>query len=179
MCIRKCALVSALLAFATILTAESVAGLKWTAPAGWKNLGSQTMRAATYAVPSAPGDRQPSECVVYFFGQGQGGPVDANIERWKGQFQTADGKPAPAKVAMRTIHGLAVTTIDVSGNYSGMGGPLAQSKSLAPGYRLLGAILVNPGGNIFLKFTGPAKTVAANQLKFEQLLASFAPEAGR
>ncbi len=44
-----------------------------------------------------------------------------------------------------------------------MGGPLAQSKSSAPGYRLLGAILVNPGGNIFLKFTGPAKTIAANQ----------------
>jgi hypothetical protein len=30
-----------------------------------------------------------------------------------------------------------------------------------------------PGGNIFIKFTGPAKTVAANQQKFEALLASF------
>ena len=171
--IRNHGLLTALLAFSFQLGAESIAGLKWTAPAGWKNLGSQTMRAATYAVPAAPGDRQPSECVVYFFGKGQGGPVDANIERWKGQFQTPDGKPAPAKIAIRTVHGLAVTTIDVSGNYSGMGGPLAETKGSVPGYRLLGAIIVNPDGNIFLKFTGPAKTVAANQGKFEQLLDSF------
>jgi len=168
-----------LFAFCFALSAESIAGLKWAAPAGWKNLGSQTMRAATYSVPAAPGDSGQAECVVYFFGKGQGGPVDANIDRWKSQFQTPDGKPAPAKIGMRTIHGLPVTTIDVSGNYSGMGGPLADAKSSVPGYRLLGAILVNPGGNIFLKFTGPAKTVAANQVKFEQLLSSFAPDPAR
>jgi len=159
---------------AALLYAESVVGLKWTAPAGWKNLGSQTMRAATYSVPAAPGDKEDSECVVYFFGQGQGGPIQANMDRWKGQFQTPDGKPAPAKIATRTVNGIPVTTIDVSGNYSGAGGPLAQTKSLQTGYRLLGAILVNPGGNIFIKFTGPAKTLAANQQKFEQLLGSFA-----
>jgi hypothetical protein len=161
---------------AMLLSAESVAGLKWTAPAGWKNLGTQAMRAATYSVPAAPGDKENAECVVYFFGQGQGGPVEANMERWKGQFQTADGKPAPANIATRKINGLAVTTIDVSGVYSGMGGPLAQTQSLQPGYRLLGAIIENPGGNIFLKFTGPAKTVAANQRKFEQLLTSFSKQ---
>jgi hypothetical protein len=172
---RNYVLLSALLVFSLSLTAESIAGLKWTAPAGWKNLGSQTMRAATYEVPPAPGDKQQAECVVYFFGKGEGGPVDANIERWKGQFQTPAGKPAAAKIAMRTIHGLPVTTIDVSGDYSGMGGPLAGGKSFVPGYRLLGAILVNPGGNIFLKFTGPAGTVAGNQSKFEQLLSSFTP----
>jgi len=159
-----------------MLCAESVAGLKWTAPAGWKNLGSQTMRAATYSVPPAAGDKESSECVVYFFGKGQGGTIEANMERWKSQFQSSDGKPATAKTGQRTVNGLAVTTIDVSGAYSGMGGPLAQSKSTLPGYRLLGAILVNPGGNIFLKFTGPGKTVTANQQKFEQLLQSFAKE---
>src|SRR5579862_9382109 len=118
-----------------LLTGESVAGLKWTAPAGWKNLGSQTMRAATYNVPVVPGDKENAECVVYFFGKGQGGPIEANMERWKSQFQTSEGKPALAKTGTRTVNGLAVTTIDVSGNYSGMGGPLAQSKSLQAGYR--------------------------------------------
>jgi hypothetical protein len=29
------------------------------------------------------------------------------------------------------------------------------------------------GNNIFVKFTGPAKTIAANQQKFEELLSSF------
>src|SRR5579872_7140952 len=92
--------------------AESVAGLQWKAPDGWKNLGSQTMRAATYSVPAAAGDKAGAECVVYFFGQGQGGPVEANIERWKGQFQTPDGKPAAGKTGVRVVNGLNVTTLD-------------------------------------------------------------------
>jgi hypothetical protein len=44
------------------------------------------------------------------------------------------------------------------------------------GSRLLGAVVEAPGGNIFVKFTGPAKTIAANQAKLEQLLISFQPE---
>jgi len=35
------------------------------------------------------------------------------------------------------------------------------------------AIVEAPGGNVFIKMTGPAKTIAANQQKFELLLASF------
>ena len=54
------------------LFAESSAGLKWTAPAGWATKGPSPMRAATYNV-------QDAECVVYFFGPGQGGNVDAKL----------------------------------------------------------------------------------------------------
>ena len=35
-------------------------------------------------------------------------------------------------------------------------------------YRLLGAIVEGPGGNVFVKFAGPAKTIAANEQKFGQ-----------
>lgn len=131
------------------------------------------MRAATYTVPVASGDHEDAECVVYFFGQGQGGGVQANIDRWKGQFSEPNGQPTQAKIAKRTIHGLSVTTIELAGNYTGMGGPMAASPSVKQGYRMLGAIIENPGGNIFVKFTGPAKTIAANQAKFEQLLNSI------
>ncbi len=131
------------------------------------------MRAATYPVPPVAGDREGAECAVYFFGPGQGGSIEANIDRWEGQFTSPGGKPAPAKVAKITIHGLAVTTVDVSGEYSGMVGPTATAPVLVTGYRLLGAIVEGPGGNIFIKFTGPAKTVAASQPKFQQLLDSF------
>jgi hypothetical protein len=163
-----------LLCAAAALHAQSVAGLRWTAPAGWKaEGGSRPMRAATYNLPPVAGDHDPAECVVYFFGQGQGGSVEANIERWKSQFHAPGGKPVDARVGKRTVHGLAVTTIDTSGEYSGMGGPLAKETALKPTYRLLGAIVENPGGNLFIKFTGEAKTVAANQQKFEQFLASF------
>jgi hypothetical protein len=156
--------------------AESAAGVRWTAPAGWTNEGSRPMRAATYTIAPASGDKASAECGVYFFGPGQGGTVEANLERWKGQFKGADGKVAPAQVAKRTVHGLVVTTIDAAGEYSGMGGPMAASAAPVPGYRLMGAIVAGPGGNVFVKFTGPAKTLAANQQKFEQLLSSFQPD---
>lgn len=159
-----------------VLSAESAAGLRWTAPAGWKNEGSRPMRAATYSIAAEPGDRDPGECVVYFFGAGQGGGVEANLERWKGQFRGPGGKPAEAQIAKRTIKGLAATTIDISGEYSGMGGPMAAEKTSKQGYRMLGAIVEGPGGNLFVKFTGPVKTVTAQKRNFEQLLSSFEKE---
>lgn len=125
------------------------------------------MRAATYVLG------ENAECVVYFFGAGEGGSVPANLERWKGQFKTADGKPATAKTEKTTVHGLPVTTIDISGNYAGMGGPMAKSPGVDANFRLLGAIVEGPGGNLFIKFAGPAKLVAANQSKFKQLLDSL------
>ena len=160
-----------LLAFGLLaaLHAQSVAGLKWTAPSGWSNKGSAPMRAATYNVPPAPGDKPGTECVVYFFGAGQGGSVHANMDRWKSQF-TQGGKPAPAQIQKRAVHGLPVTTIESSGDYSGMGGPLAEKQSLEASYHLLGAIIEGPEGNVFIKFAGPAKTVTANQRNFEQMV---------
>ena len=127
------------------------------------------MRAATYIVDDA-------ECGVYFFGAGMGGSVQANLDRWKGQVLGANGKPADAQIGKRTIHGLTVTVIDTSGEYTGMGGPMAKEKSVKPGYRLLGAIVEGPGGNLFIKFTGPVKTIATNQPKFERMLASLEKE---
>jgi hypothetical protein len=68
-----------------------------------------------------------------------------------------------------------MTTVDVAGEYSGLGGPMAASKPV-PGYRLLGAFVEGPGGNIFVKFAGPARTIAANKAKYDVLLASFTKE---
>src|SRR6476646_6559339 len=90
--------------------AESAAGVQWTAPAGWATHGPAPTRAATYTIPPAPGDRAGGECGVYFFGAGQGGTAEANIDRWNGQFASPGGTPAAGKIAKRTIHGLAMTT---------------------------------------------------------------------
>ncbi len=104
--------------------AESAAGVRWTAPAGWKAEAARPMRAATYSIPLAAGDQGIAECVVNYFGPGQGGGVDANIERWRGQVLGADGKPAVAKIDKRTGRGMPITVIDTSGTYTGMGGPM-------------------------------------------------------
>jgi len=158
---------------AALLFGESVAGVTWTAPDTWISKGPAAMRAATYTV-------QDAECVVYFFGQGQGGSVEANLARWSSQF-TQSGMPAKAMIAKKTVHGLAVTTMDVSGAYAGIAGAGMAGAGMAlaapkPDYRMLAAIIENPGGNIFLKFTGPAKTVTANLRNFELLVASIHKE---
>jgi len=158
----------------TVVFAESAGGLRWTMPAGWTAEGARPMRAATYTIAPAPGDRASAECAVFFFGAGQGGSVSDNIERWRSQIVGPDGKPSTAKIDKRTARGLAITMVDSSGSYTGMGGPMATSSRAVPGYRLLGAVVEGPrGNNIFIKFTGPAKTVGANQQKFEQLLSTF------
>jgi len=164
-------IVFGLLLAAAYLAAYSGAGVSWTMRANWKAEAQRPMRLATCTV--APG----AECGVYFFGSGQGGSVDANLDRWIGQFLQADGKPSKtaAKIAKRIIHGWPVTTVDVSGAYTGMAGPTAQGGPAMPGYRILGAIVEGPQGSIFFKFTGPQKTVAANQAAFNKMLASLLP----
>jgi hypothetical protein len=153
--------------------AETAAGLSWTAPPGWKAEGARPMRAATYSIAPVAGDSTGAECVVNYFGPGQGGGVEANIERWKSQVQAPDGKPASAKVEKRTVRGVPITVIDASGSYTGTGGPMTATPKALPGYRLLGAIAEGPGGSVFFKLTGPAKTIAAQQKNFDLLLASI------
>lgn len=163
----------ALLAAVSISAAETAGGIKWTAPASWKSQGDRPMRAATYTVPAAQGDSEAGEMAVFYFGPGQGGGVQANIQRWIGQFKQPDGSPSASKAKRdkRTINGLAVTTIDLSGIYTGSAGPMAPPVD-KPGYRLLGAIVEGPQGAVFFKLTGPAKTVAASEAGFEALLKS-------
>ncbi len=123
------------------------------------------MRAANYTVGDA-------ECVVYFFGAGQGGSVEANLTRWKGQF-TLNGQPAPAKTSKKTVHGLNVTEIDVTGVYVAAGGPMMAAQAPKADTRMLAAIVEGAGGNLYIKFTGPLKTVTGNVAAFEALVGSF------
>lgn len=146
--------------------AESAGGITWTAPATWKADAPRQMRAATYMVPPANGDGEQGECAVFYFGEGEGGAVDANIQRWVSQF---DGAPKP-KQKKEKLGGFDVTTVEVEGTYqSSMGGPMGP-KTAKPGFKLLGAIVEGPKGNVFFKFTGPAKTVDAGRADFLKML---------
>jgi hypothetical protein len=143
-------------------------GIQWTVPPHWKAGAGSAMRVATYAVPAAKGSA-PGECAVFFFGPGQGGGADDNVARWAKQFE---GAP---KAASRTVQvaGLRVTRAEVAGTYLAPGGPMMQSTGKKAGYRLLGAIIEAPGGNVFFKLTGPAVTVAAAEADFDALVASI------
>jgi hypothetical protein len=147
---------------------ETAGGVQWTVPARWSAGSGSAMRVATYAVPAAKGV-EPGECAVFFFGAGQGGSVEANVERWGKQFE---GTPVPTHTTT-TVAGLRVTRAAVSGTYLAPGGPMMQSTGKRAGYRLLGAIAEGPEGNVFFKLTGPAATVAAAGPDFEALVASL------
>jgi len=125
------------------------------------------MRVATYAIPAAA-SQEAGECGVFFFGQGQGGSVEDNFSRWVGQFESA----STPKKAERTVNGLKVHTVDVSGTYLAPGGPMMQSQGKKAGWRLLGAIVEAPDGMVFFKCTGPAATIAKAEKDFEALLKS-------
>jgi hypothetical protein len=126
------------------------------------------MRVATYEVPGAKG-AEPGQCAVFYFGPGQGGGVDANVQRWAGQFKE---KPTPKQVR-RTVAGVPVTRVDVAGTYLNPGGGMMQSQGEKPGYRLLGAIVEAPEGNVFFKLTGPAATVGGAEAAFDGLVGSI------
>lgn len=166
--------VSLALVLSITALAESAAGVKWTAPPGWKAEPERPMRVATYSIPVAKGDSEPAECAVFYFGSGQGGTVDANIQRWVAQFETPDGKPVPTPAPKREkIKDLEVTRLELDGTYLGMGGPMAPVKVKKPGYKLLGAIVEAPQGPVFFKVTGPAKTLVAAKPDFQKLLSSL------
>src|ERR1044072_9395945 len=66
--------------------------LKFRVPAGWvEEERTTSMRVAQYRLPKAPGDPEDASLVLYYFGQGQGGSVTANIARWIGQMKQPDG----------------------------------------------------------------------------------------
>lgn len=152
-------------------TTASAAGVSWTIPEGWDVLGPRPMRAATYMI--GEGDNS-SECAVFFFGAGQGGEVQSNIDRWIGQFQQPDGSDSKsnAKTEHRHAGGLDVNLIDLSGTYAsgGMGG---QPVVLKPEYRLLGAIIEAPEGPLFFKLTGPAAAIEEIKPHFDNLIAAL------
>lgn len=164
------ALILLSLALVGMARAGQAGGLTWTAPPDWKAAGERPMRAATYSIPAVKGDAEPAELAVFFFGASSGGGVEANVQRWIEQFQKADGTSAAkdASVKKEKIAGLPATTLDVKGTY--LGGSMMGPSTPKPGYRLLGAIVEGPGGNVFFKLTGPEKTVTASEKPFRKLL---------
>jgi hypothetical protein len=140
--------------------------LEWHAPERWQLApNASTMRLATYRVPRVPGDSADAEMSI----TQAGGSVEANADRWIGQFDAAGQKTA--KRSTRTVGSLQVTIVEVQGTY--LGG-MVKDASSSSGWALLGAIAATPGMPHFLKLTGPAKTVMAARAEFDEMIASLA-----
>lgn len=145
------------------------------APLAWKSEPpSSGMRKAQYALEKAKADEENASLVVFYFGQGQGGSVDDNLDRWYGQFSQPDGGASKdrAKVAKRTVAGMPVTIADVAGIFSpgSMNPMMPHGPPPKPGYRMLAAIVETSEGPYFFKLTGPLQTVEKWRESFDRFV---------
>ena len=141
--------------------AAQTGSLQFTAPPAWKSRpAASSMRIAEFVVPRVAADPEDGEVIIYFFG-GSGGSVEANIERWVGQFRTESGGPVPVPQRTSSSNGqLKITAIDVSGTYVAEVRPGASERFNKPHFRMRAAVVETPKGPYFVKFTGPARTVS-------------------
>jgi hypothetical protein len=169
-----------LLVVAPVRAAEPIrteaAGLRFAHPADWTRVPAPSdMRAAQFRVPKAEGDAQDAEAVLFFFGKGQGGSAQDNLDRWYAQMTQPDGKTSKdaGVVTIKTVKGLKVTALDLPGTYKpmpamGRGGDATPQ----PGSRLLAAMIEGEGGPWFFRVVGSDATVKATRPGFDALLES-------
>ncbi len=144
--------------------------LTWTVPSGWtEDTPSSSMRRAQYRIPGPGG---PAECVVFYFGPGQGGDVKANVDRWIGQFKRPDGTPVrDAKTRQIKVGDVPVTMVEVTGTFvGGMGGGSGPERTNS---MLLGAVAEGPDANWFFRATGPRTTLEPQRAEFERMVRSI------
>ncbi len=147
-------------------------GLIWTVPSTWiEEPPASSMRKAQYSLPAAPGDPEPAQCAVFYFGAGQGGDIQGNVDRWAAQFADAAGGHPMPRVTETTVAGRKVMKVTTEGTYTPspmMGG----DRTPKPGQMLLGAIVEGTDSNWFFKCTGPKKTVELHRKEFDDLIDS-------
>jgi hypothetical protein len=140
--------------------------LRMTAPEHWApKTPAMQMIAYEFAVPAVEGDGQDGRVTVMT----AGGTVEANIERWAGQFSQPDGTATKPKTETVTVAGQEVHLVDLAGTYNDARGPFAPAVE-RPDYRMLAAIIPTPEGTYFVKFYGPKKTVSENQRAFRKMI---------
>jgi hypothetical protein len=143
-------------------------------PEAWKvELPSSSMRKAQMA---AEGSKGPAELVVFYFGeQGAGSPQD-NIDRWVGQFTTADGTRVTAvDLKDLEVNGHKVSRVEVAGRYASNMAMQGQEQAPVDDQRLIAAIISTPSGPYYVKFLGPEATVTEHRAAFDEMLSSIVP----
>lgn len=149
--------------------------LKYDVPDGWQREPVRTtLRVDQCRLPRTQGDVEDAELAV--FGPNVGGTVQANVDRWRGQFSTPDGQPIPDQAFLcqsLEANDLRITLVDIVGRYQpdammpGAAGPPKEN------YRMLAAVVETPDGPWYLKVVGPTATVSRHRPAFLRLLHSL------
>ena len=145
--------------------AVTLLGYPALVPTGWTDrTPSSQMRLAEYVVP-ASATASSAEVIVYFFGTNMKPNVDANRERWRGQFSTADSSPVPETITHDSTGQFPITLAEYRGTYRrGMGA--GSRDSVRAGQTLIASIVETPHGVLFIQLFGPSERVAAERDAF-------------
>ena len=153
----------------------NVEGLTGKLPPNWVSVPPVvSMRLAQFRVTGGAGDKDAGEVSVFYLGPSAGG-VEANIERWYGQFAQPDGKPT-STVAKReniTVGNLKATIVSFTGTMGASTMPGAPGGGEKAGWMNLSAIVETPNGPIFFKGTGPEKTMKAQESAVKDFVKSL------
>ena len=171
--VSSLALVSALTLqlFAADPTSFQVGSFTFKRPSTftWQAIPPGGMRKAWLTIGDPKDPAKSGEVTFFHFGPGVGGGVDANIQRWVGQFTPAKPEDKPV-IEKAEVKGVKLTRVRTEGTFaSGMpGGPTTPLKE----FGLLGVIIESPNGDVFVKFTGPLDMVKTASGAFEELVKS-------
>lgn len=147
--------------------------ITWKNPEKWAPTSAGgIMQKARYLTPPAAGDKEGATLTVFYFGPGMGGSVEANIDRWVGQFKNVPDKSV--KKSERTVGKFTHHIVEIpEGVFEAgmMGGAPNEGPKVAWG--MLGAVVEAPSGKYFFKLVGPKKTVAVSKQDFDALLESI------
>jgi hypothetical protein len=147
-----------------------VAGFRAPKPASWAwTKPSMQFRTLQYTVPGEGDSTKAAEVIVSVFVAGDGGPLDANIERWRGQFRK-NNEPVEAKRSSKEVGPLKVEFVELEGDFMAMGAPAPKKDSLQ-----LAAIVQAEGRNVFFRLVGPKETVEANREAFNKMIDGLMP----
>lgn len=155
--------------------AES-AEIVYKAAEGWiQETPRGSMRLDQYRLPGQDGAKD-AELAVFVF-PGGGGNVQANIDRWIGQFKQPDGSSSTdfTEIGNTNSHDLPVTLVYVTGTYlsGAMGGAMSGSSKEMPGFAMLAAIVETEKDPWFFKAVGPQPTIDYWRPAFESFTQTF------
>jgi hypothetical protein len=148
-------------------TAHADGELTYTIPDNWKEESpSSSMRKAQYRLPGDEGAGD-AEMAVFVF-PGGGGSIQANIDRWIGQFKQPDGSDSKKKADIKKIESneLPITLVYVTGTYlkGTMGGEISELNH----YAMIAAIVETSTDPWFFKTVGPEATINHWRQDFEK-----------
>ncbi|MBL8850895.1 MAG: hypothetical protein JNG89_14550 [Planctomycetaceae bacterium] len=145
----------------SVATEATISGFKFQVPAGWRQAelspAQQGFVDARFEIPRHGDDVKLTLSTI-------SGGVDANIERWIGQFQLPEGTLPDSETL--EVDGIPVTLIELSGEFQGMG------QEPQSGWGMLGAAYAGAPRDFYIKLTGPSAAIAELREEFRTFVTS-------